>query len=63
VWEKSGDVCVYMSWKNSLNSFGKIGENFDMTYMCWYSIENFFKTQWKKYKEKMIWNIINCKLI
>ena len=54
---------MYMSWKNSLNPFGKIGENFDMTYMCWYSIKNSFKTQWEKYKEKMIWNIINCKLI
>ena len=43
---------MYMSWKNSLNPFGKIGENFDMTYMCWYSIKNSFKTQWEKYKDK-----------
>ena len=41
----------------------KIEENIDMTYMCWYFIKNSFKTQWEKYKEKMIWNIIDCKLI
>jgi len=46
-----------------LKPFGKIEENIDMTYMCWYSIKNSFKTQWEKYKEKMIWNIIDCKLI
>ena len=43
--------------------FGKTGENIDMTYMCWYSIKNSFKPRWEKYKEKMIWNITNCKLI
>ena len=54
---------MYMSWKNSLNPFGKIGENFDMTYMYWYSIKTPLKPSWEKYKEKMIWNIIDCKLI
>ena len=55
-------VCICHG-KNSLNPFWKIGENVDIIYMCWYSIKNSFKTQWEKYKEKMIWNIISCKLI
>ena len=66
MWEKSEEepICVWIyHWKNSLNPFGKIGENIDMTYMCWYSTKSSFKTQWGKYKEKMIWNINDCKLI
>jgi len=56
--------CMYVYvMEKLLKPFGKIEENIDMTYMRWYSIKNSFKTQWEKYKEKMIWNIIDCKLI
>ena len=44
-------VCICHG-KNSLNPSGKIGENIDMTYMCWYSTKNSFKTQWEKIKEE-----------
>ena len=54
---------MYMSWKNSLNPFGKIGENFDMTYMCWFPLKTPLKPSGKKYKEKIIRDIIDCKLI
>ena len=54
---------MYMSWKNSLNLFGKIGENIDMTYMCWYSIKSYLKTSRKNIRKKIIWNINDCKLI
>ena len=54
---------MYMSWEKLLKPFWENRRKFDMTYMCWYSIKNSFKAQWEKYKEKMIWNIIDCKLI
>ena len=46
-----------------LNPFRKVGENIDMTYMCWYSTKTPLKPSGKKYKEKIIRDIIDCKLI
>ena len=43
---------MYMSWKNSLNPFGKIGENFDMTYMCWYPLKTPLKLSGKNIRRK-----------
>ena len=38
--------------KNSLNPFGKIGENVDMTYMYWYSIKTPLKPSEKNIRRK-----------
>jgi len=44
-------VCICHG-KNSLNPFGKIGENVDMTYMYWYSIKTPLKPSGKNVRRK-----------
>ena len=36
-----------------LKPFGKIGENIDMTYMCWYSIKTPLKPSGKNIRRKL----------
>ena len=43
---------MYMSWKNSLNPFEKIGENVDMTYMYCYFIKTPLKPSGKNIRRK-----------
>ena len=43
---------MYMSWKNSLNPFEKIGENVDMTYMYCYFIKTPLKPSGKNVRRK-----------
>ena len=43
---------MYMSWEKLLKLFGKIGENIDMTYMCWYSIKTPLKPNAKNIRRK-----------
>jgi len=55
LWEKSEEkpICVWIChWKNSINPFGKIGENVDMPYMCSYSIKTPLKSSGENIRRK-----------
>ena len=55
MWEKSEEkpICVYIYvMEKLLKPFGKIGENIDMTYMCWYSIKTPLKPSGKNIRRK-----------
>jgi len=44
-------ICICHG-KNSLNPFGKIGENIDMTYMYWHFIKTPLKPSGKNIRRK-----------